>query len=94
MWGVGAECVWVTWLSGEALGDMIGSKKTSEPDVKQELLSCMRPLLLTYAAITLPWATQSCTMERFSVCFFKFSKKKNICFFWYSFWHSVVYKLV
>jgi hypothetical protein len=40
---------------------MIGSKKTSESDVKQELLSCIRLLLLTYAAITPPWATQSFT---------------------------------
>jgi hypothetical protein len=39
----------------------IGSNNTSESDVKQELLSCMGPLLFTYAAITPPWATQSFT---------------------------------
>jgi hypothetical protein len=59
---VGAECLWATWLSGEALSDMIGSKNTSKSDVKQELLSCMRPLLFTYAAITPPWDTQSFTI--------------------------------
>jgi hypothetical protein len=40
---------------------MIGSKKTFQSDVKQEFLSCMRPRLLNYAAITPPWATQSFT---------------------------------
>jgi hypothetical protein len=39
--------------------NMIGSKNTSESDVKQELLSCMRPL---FAAITPLWATQSFTI--------------------------------
>jgi hypothetical protein len=36
---------------------MIGSKKTSESDVKQEFFSCMRPLLLTYAALTQSFTT-------------------------------------
>jgi hypothetical protein len=58
--GVGAECLWATWLSGEALGQHDRQQENIR-DVKQELLSCMRPLLLTYAAITPPWATQSFT---------------------------------
>jgi hypothetical protein len=60
--------VWVRSVSGP-LGslvkhsdNMIGSKNTSKSDVKQEVLSCMRPLLFTYAAITPPWATQSFTI--------------------------------
>jgi hypothetical protein len=59
--------VWVRSVSGP-LGsvkhsdNMIGSKNTSESDVKQELLSCMRPLLFTYAGIIPPWATQSFTI--------------------------------
>ena len=60
--------MWVRSVSGP-LGslvkhsdNMIGSKNTSESDVKQEVLSCMRPLLFTYAAITPPWATQSFTI--------------------------------
>jgi hypothetical protein len=60
--------MWVRSVSGP-LGslvkhsdNMIGRKKTSESDVKQELLSCMRPLLFTYAAITPPWATHSFTI--------------------------------
>jgi hypothetical protein len=59
MWGVGAECLWALVKHSD---NMIGSKNTSESDVKQEVLSCMRPLLFTYAAITPPWATQSFTI--------------------------------
>jgi hypothetical protein len=62
MWGVGAECLWATLGSVKHSDNMIGSKNTSESDVKQELLSCMGPLLFTYAARTPPWATQSFTI--------------------------------
>jgi hypothetical protein len=47
---------------------IVGSKNTSESDVKKELLSCMTitpPWAFTYTAITPPWAIQSftiCTM--------------------------------
>jgi hypothetical protein len=60
--GVGAECLWPLGSLVKHSGNMIGSKNTSESDVKHELLSSMRPLLFTYAAITPPWATQSFTI--------------------------------
>jgi hypothetical protein len=40
--------------------NMLGSKKKLESDERQELLSCMRPLL-TYVALNPPWAAQSLT---------------------------------
>jgi hypothetical protein len=52
MWGVGAECLWATWLSGEALGQ----HDRQQENVRVGCETGVALLHATYTTITPPWA--------------------------------------